>query len=83
MKHHNKWALEEQKDPSMVIDRKDLFKDITDKMLPEYNKFIDIEEYQVNMKSEGWRQNNEANDKPHAKVDMVLSSKGMETDVKC
>ncbi len=51
---HNKWLIDnDRKDET--LSKKDLFKDITDKMLKEYNKFIDIDEYQVDLKSTGWR----------------------------
>jgi len=82
MKSQNKF-LKENDRLDELLKPGDLFEDITDKMLPEYNKFIDIAEYQVDLKSEGWRNNNEKNDKPHSKVDIVLSAKGYETDVKC
>ncbi len=76
MKSHNEFLkennrLDELQKPS------DLYADITDKMLKEYNEFIDIPEYQVDMKSEGWRQNNEKNEKPHSSPDMILSSSGI------
>jgi len=76
MKSHNKWVTENDR-LDEVLKSSDLFKDITDKMLKEYNKFIDIPELQVDLESEGWRQNKKPNEKPQSSPDMVLSSKGM------
>lgn len=75
---HNKW-LTEQKREDEKLTKKDLFTDITDKMLKEYNEFIDIDEYQVNLKSTGWRdtvKSRYANEITNAsRPDMVISIK--------
>ena len=77
LKSHNDWVTEEKR-PEELMTKADLFKDITDKMLKEYNKFIEIPDYQVDMKSEGWRTNKEENKKPKASPDMILSSTGIQ-----
>jgi len=54
LKAHNKWLIEQKRDDE-ILTKKDLFKDISDKVIKEYNDFIEIEEYQVDLKSTGWR----------------------------
>ncbi len=74
---HNKWLIEQdRKDETLT--KADLFKDITDKMLPEYNAFIDIDEYQVDIKSDGWRETvkgRHTETTPAMKPDMIISVK--------
>lgn len=75
---HNKWLLENNRKDE-VLTKKDLYKDITDKMLKQYNEFIEIDEYQVDLKSTGWRDtvkgrhNTEA--EPAMRPDMIISVK--------
>ena len=78
---HNKFCLE-NKYTERILKPKDLFKDITDLMLKEYNEFIDIPEYQVELTSEGWRKNKEKNEKPHSSPDMIISSTGIKQNVR-
>jgi len=81
MNSHNKWCTEENR-PELLLKREDLFKDITDKMLPQYNEFIEIPEYQVDLQSDGWRENKEKSDSPKASPDMIISNKGVSVNPK-
>jgi len=81
MLQHNKWCFEEHH-LDQVLTKKDLFKDITDKMLQQYNDFIEIEEYQVEVKSDGWREKKKKSDSKKACPDMIISSVGVSVNPK-
>lgn len=69
----NEWRVKEGKEPYKASD---LYKDITDEVLPEYNAFIEIPEYQVDIKTTGWRETMEKEEIPAMKPDMVISTGG-------
>ncbi len=74
---HNKW-LKENNRASEILTKKDLYKDITDKMLVEYNAFIEIDEYQVDLKTTGWRDTTKSrrdSDVQAMRPDMIISVK--------
>ena len=81
MNQHNEWCLKEKHFDRMLTKDK-LFKDITDKVLRQYNPFIEIEEYQVGLTSDGWRENKKKSDSKKACPDMIISNKGMSVDQK-
>jgi len=74
----------ENKRSDEILTKKDLFKQIPDKAIQEYNDFIEIDEYKVDLKSTGWRDTQKQPEKkmPKCAPDMVLSGKGVETGVK-
>ena len=62
-------------DESQLYEKaQDKYTDITDKVLKEYNEFIEIPEYQVDLKSEGWRDNKANENKANTmRPDMIVS----------
>jgi len=81
MLQHNAWCFKEHH-LDRILNKRDLFKDITDKMLPYYNEFIEIEEYQVEITSDGVRENKKKSDSKTICPDMIISSKGVSVNPK-
>lgn len=67
----NKWRKDNGLTP---YKKKDLYKDITDEVIPEYNEFIEMPEYQVDIKTDGWR-STKGESQAQMKPDMVVIMK--------
>lgn len=77
LKRHNDWLTKNNRQDE-ILKVQDLYKDITNKVLVEYNKFIELPERQIDIKSGDTVEETKHRMCP----DFLLSSKGMVTEPK-